>query len=144
VRSINEIQDELIEEFNFFNDWMEKYEHIITIGKELDDMPNSLKTDENLVRGCQSRVWLNGKMDGEQLIFEADSDAIITKGLVALMTKVLSGHTPTEIAEADLYFVERIGLKQHLSPNRANGLASMVQKMKYFALAYRAKMNESR
>lgn len=144
MKSINEIQDELIDEFSFFTDWMEKYEHIISTGKELDDMPDALKTDDNLVRGCQSRVWLNGKMDGEQLIFEADSDAIITKGLVALMTKVLSGHTPTEIAAAELYFVERIGLKQHLSPNRANGLASMVQKMKYYALAYHAKMNESR
>ncbi len=141
MKSINEIQDEVIEEFAFFGDWMEKYEHIISFGKQLPDLKEEAKTEDNLVKGCQSRVWLNAEMTDAQLTFEADSDAVITKGLVGLMVRVLSGHSPKEIAEADLYFVDEIGLKEHLSPNRANGLASMIKKMKMYGLAYQAKTN---
>ena len=139
MKGINEIQEEIIEEFSFFEDWMEKYEHIISFGKELPPIAEEHKTEENLVKGCQSRVWLNAQMQDGQLSFEADSDAIITKGLVGLMVRVLSGHSPKEIAEADLYFVDKIGLKEHLSPNRANGLVSMIKKMKMYGLAYAAK-----
>lgn len=140
--TIDQIQDEIIEEFSFFSDWMEKYEHIISFSKELAPMSEELKTEDHLVKGCQSRVWLSAEIDGEKLIFVADSDAIITRGLVALMVKVLSGHSPKEIVNADLYFVDRIGLKEHLSPNRSNGLVSMIKKMKLFALAHATKMKE--
>jgi cysteine desulfuration protein SufE len=140
--TINETQDEIIEEFGFFTDWMEKYEHIISFSKELSHMDEGLKSEDNLVKGCQSRVWLHAEMDHGKLTFIADSDAIITRGLVALMVKVLSGHSPKEIANADLYFVDRIGLKEHLSPNRSNGLVSMIKKMKLYAIAHAAKMNE--
>lgn len=142
AQSINEIQDEIIDEFSFFGDWMEKYEHIISFGKELPSIDDTLKSEDNLVKGCQSRVWLAAEMQDGKLSFEADSDAIITKGLVGLMVRVLSGHQPEEIASADLYFVDQIGLKEHLSPNRANGLASMIKKMKLYALAYQAKTKE--
>lgn len=137
---INSIQDEIIEEFGFFDEWMEKYEHIISYGKGLAPMDEALKTDDNLVQGCQSRVWMHASMDDKGLIhFTADSDAVITKGIAGLMVRVLSGHSPTEVTEADLYFIDRIGLKEHLSPNRANGLVSMIKKIKMYALAYRAK-----
>lgn len=139
MKTINEIQDEVIEEFAFFDDWMDKYEHLISFGKNLAPMDESLKTEENLVRGCQSRVWLHaGEREGK-LTFCADSDAVITRGIAALMVRVLSGHTSSEIANANLYFVDRIGLKEHLSPNRANGLVSMIKKMKMYALAHEAK-----
>ncbi len=138
-KNINAIQDEIIEEFSFFTDWMEKYEHIIEYGKGLPSLEESLKNDDNIVKGCQSRVWLHADMNEEKLCFQADSDAIITKGLVGLMVRVLSGHSPEEIATADLYFIDQIGLKEHLSPNRANGLASMIKKIKMYALAYDAK-----
>lgn len=138
-KNIIAIQDEIIEEFSFFTDWMEKYEHIIEYGKGLPSLEESLKNDDNIVKGCQSRVWLHADMNEEKLCFQADSDAIITKGLVGLMVRVLSGHSPEEIATADLYFIDQIGLKEHLSPNRANGLASMIKKIKMYALAYDAK-----
>lgn len=138
MKSINEIQDEIIEEFSFFENWMDKYEHIISFAKELDPISEEAKVEENLVKGCQSRVWLNAEMKENLLAFEADSDAIITKGLVGLMVRVLSGHPPKEIAEADLYFVDQIGLREHLSPNRANGLASMIKKMKLYSIAFEA------
>ena len=140
--TINDIQDEIIEEFSFFGDWMEKYEHIIDFGKQLPQINEDFKTEENLVKGCQSQVWLNASLTDGKLHFDADSDAIITKGLVGLMVRVLSDHSPEEIAEADLYFVDEIGLKEHLSPNRANGLVSMIKKMKMYALAYKAKMED--
>lgn len=139
MADIKAIQDEIIDEFSFFGDWMEKYEHIIEFGKQLPEIDASLKTEENLVKGCQSQVWLHAELDGNHLNFNADSDAVITKGLVGLMVRVLSGHSPKEIAEADLYFVDQIGLKEHLSPNRANGLVSMIKKMKMYAVAYQAK-----
>lgn len=140
--TINEIQDEIIEEFEFFGDWMEKYEHIIDFGKGLSGIDEELKTDENLVKGCQSRVWLHAHTDADRLKFEADSDAVITKGLIGLLIKVLDNQDPQEIANADLYFIDEIGLKEHLSPNRSNGLVSMVKKMKFYAMAHAAKNDQ--
>ena len=142
AQSINDIQNEVIDEFSFFTDWMEKYEHIIEFGKQLSPIEEAYKIEDNLVKGCQSRVWLHAETENGLLHFKADSDAIITKGLVGLMVRVLSGHAPEEIAKADLYFVDRIGLKEHLSPNRANGLVSMIKKMKMYALAYQAKTQD--
>lgn len=130
-------QGQIIEEFDMFPDWMEKYEHIIELGKELDPIAEADKIDDNLIKGCQSRVWLKASLNDEgKVIFSADSDAIITKGLVALMIRVLSDAKPMEIASADLHFLEAIGLNTHLSPTRSNGLLSMVKKMKMYGLAY--------
>jgi len=137
--TINEIQDELIEDFAFFTDWMEKYEYIIQLGKEVPLIDERYKTDEYNIKGCQSKVWLFPEIRDGKVYFKADSDAIITKGLVSLMVKVLSGHTAKEIVDADLYFVDQIGLKEHLSPTRANGLLSMIKQMKLYALALQAK-----
>lgn len=134
--SINEIQDEIIEEFELFDDWADKYEYIIDLGKRLQGLPESEKTEENIIKGCQSRVWLNAHMKGDTLIFEADSEAVIVKGLVSLLIRVLSGHTPEEIVNANLYFLEKVGLQQHLAQTRSNGLASMVKQMKTYAVAY--------
>lgn len=139
--TINEIQDELIDDFAFYNDWMEKYEYIIQLGKELPLIEESNKQDQYIIKGCQSKVWLYPEMKDGKLEFTADSDAVITKGLVSLMVKVLSGHTPKEIADAELYFIDQIGLKEHLSPTRANGLLAMVKQMKLYALALQAKGN---
>lgn len=133
--TINEIQDELIEDFAFYGDWMEKYEYIIQLGKEVPLIEEQYKTDQFIIKGCQSKVWLYPELVDGKVIFKADSDAVITKGLVSLMVKVLSGHTPKEIAEADLYFIDQIGLKEHLSPTRANGLLAMVKQMKLYAIA---------
>ena len=133
-------QDQIIEEFDMFPDWMEKYEHIIELGKELDPLDESKKLDGNLIKGCQSRVWLSAELnDKGKVIFTADSDAIITKGLVALMIRVLSDAEPMEIASSDLRFLEVIGLKAHLSPTRSNGLLSMVKQMKMYGLAFSAR-----
>jgi len=137
--TINEIQDELIEDFSFFEDWMQKYEYIIQLGKELPLIDEQFKVENYIIKGCQSKVWLHPEMEDSKLVFKADSDAVITKGLVSLMIKVLSGHTPEEIAKADLYFIDQIGLKEHLSPTRANGLLSMVKQMKLYAIALHAK-----
>ncbi|RZF62442.1 SufE family protein [Sphingobacterium corticibacterium] len=133
--TINEIQDELIEDFSFYQDWMEKYEYIIQLGKEVPLIKEEYKKDDYIIKGCQSKVWLYPELRDGKVYFTADSDAIITKGLVSLMVKVLSGHTPQEIAQADLYFIDEIGLKEHLSPTRANGLLSMVKQMKLYAVA---------
>jgi|SRR5690606_23254273 len=133
--TINEIQDELIDDFSFYTDWMEKYEYIIQLGKEVPLIDEKYKTDNYIIKGCQSKVWLYPEMVDGKIYFKADSDAVITKGLVSLMVKVLSGHTPKEIAEADLYFIDKIGLKEHLSPTRANGLLAMVKQMKLYAIA---------
>jgi len=137
--TINEIQDELIDEFSLFGDWMEKYEYIIQLGKELPLIDPQYKTEENLIKGCQSKVWLHAEYSQGKVLFTADSDAIITKGLVGMVVRVLSGHTPQEITDADLYFVDRIGLKEHLSVTRSNGLVSMIKQMKLYALALRSK-----
>ena len=133
-------QEEIVEEFSFYEDWMETYEQLIEMGKELDALPDEHRLDEHLIRGCQSRVWLVAdKNEDRNVRFYADSDAIITKGLVALMVRVLDGLPPKEIAESDLWFIERIGLDKHLSPTRANGLHSMVQQMKRYGVAFQAK-----
>lgn len=136
--TINEIQDELIEEFELFDDWEGKYEYIIDLGKKLPKLADEYKTEDNIIKGCQSIVWLNAYMNGDKLIFEADSEAIIVKGLVSMLLKVLSGHTPEEILQADLYFIERVGLSSHLAQTRSNGLASMVKQMKAYAVAFQA------
>ena len=136
MKEINQIQDEIIEDFSLFDDWMGKYEHLIDFGKSLDGMEERYKVDENLVKGCQSRVWLYAENIEDKLIFYADSEAIITKGIVGLLLAVLSGQKPKDIVATDLYFVEKIGLKEHLSPSRANGLVSMIEKMKISALAH--------
>jgi len=133
--TINETQDELIEEFSLFNDWMEKYENIIQIGKELPLIEEQYKKDENLIKGCQAKVWLYAEHKNGKVYFTADSDAIITKGLVSMVVRVLSDHTPQEIVNADLYFVDKIGLREHLSVTRSNGLLSMIKQMKMYALA---------
>lgn len=133
MSTITELQNELIADFDVFEDWTSKYEYIIDLGKELYPLEEVYKTEENLVKGCQSRVWLHAFTQEGKLYFKADSDAIITKGLVGLMVRILSGHTPKEIAETPLFFLDKIGLHEHLSPNRSNGLASMIQKMKMYA-----------
>ena len=133
--AINDIQDELIEEFSLFGDWMEKYENIIQIGKELPLIEEQYKKDENLIKGCQAKVWLHAEHKNGKVYFTADSDAIITKGLVSMVVRILSDHTPQEIVSADLYFVDKIGLREHLSVTRSNGLLSMIKQMKMYALA---------
>jgi cysteine desulfuration protein SufE len=131
--TINEQQDEIIEEFELFSDWMDKYENIIEIGKELPLIDPKYKIPEKLIKGCQSSVWLQPEYKDGKVWFTADSDAIITKGLISMMVRVLSGHTPQEIVDADLYFINTIGLQSHLSPNRSNGLLSMLRQMKLYA-----------
>lgn len=133
--SITETEKEIIEEFEMFENWDDKYQYIIDMGKSLPALPENLKTDDRLIKGCQSRVWLHSALQDGKVIYHADSDAIITKGIVALMVRVLSGHTPEEIAQAPLNFIETIGLKSHLSPTRANGLLAMVKQMKLDAFA---------
>lgn len=134
--TINEKQDEIINDLKIYDDWMEKYEYIIDLGKELTPLDDALKTDDKLIKGCQSKVWLNAKEEKGIVIFQADSDAIIPKGIIAMMMYVLSHQKASDIANADLYFLDKIGLKNHLSPTRANGLAAMVKQMKLYALAY--------
>ena len=134
--SINEIQDQVVEDFSWYEDWTDKYEYIIDLGKTLEPLDEKYKLDENLITGCQSRVWLHAFMDGDILKFKADSEAIITKGIIGLLVKVLSGHTPKEVANADLYFLDKIGLQEHLSPTRANGLVSMVKQIRAYGVAY--------
>ena len=136
--TINEIQDELVDDFSLFGEWEDKYGYIIQMGKELPLIDAQYKKDENLIKGCQSRVWLHTDYKDGKVIFTGDSDAIITKGLIAMVIKVLSGHTPEEITNADLYFVDKIGLKEHLSVTRSNGLVSMIRQMKMYALALRS------
>ena len=137
--TINEKQDQIIEDFELFDDWMQKYEYIIQLGKELPLIDEQYKTDDNLIRGCQSRVWLHADYKDGKLFFTGDSDALITKGLVSMVVQVLSGHTPKEIADAEIYFIDAIGLRSHLSPTRSNGLLSMLKQMKMYAIAYLSK-----
>ena len=132
--TINEIQDEIIDEFSFFDDWMDKYESIIDLGKKLPLIDASAKSDDKLIKGCQSRVWLDATADGEKVQFTADSDAVITKGIISLLIRVMNNQPAKEIAEQELYFIDKIGLKEHLSPTRSNGLLSMVKQMKMYAL----------
>ena len=140
--SIDQIQDGIIADFAFFSDWMEKHEYIIELGKNLPVIDDRYKDEDHLIKGCQSRVWLHADLDGDLVRFTADSDAIITRGIIALLIQVLSNQTPEAIASADLYFIEKIGLKEHLSPTRANGLLSMVKQMKLYGLALATKVNE--
>ena len=140
MQTINEIQDEVIEEFLELDDWMDRYQLLIDLGEESDILDEEDKTDSNLIDGCQSRVWLVCDEAGGRLTFRAESDALIVKGIVSLLLRVVSGHTPDEILDADLYFIERIGLRDHLSPTRSNGLLAMVKQMRMYALAYKTKL----
>lgn len=139
METINEVQDEIIEEFSGFDDWMDKYQLLIDMGSEQEPLPEEYKTEQNLIDGCQSRVWLQADYREGRVVFRAESDALIVKGIVDLLVRVLSGHTPQEILDADLYFIDRIGLKEHLSPTRSNGLVAMLKQMKMYALAFKAK-----
>lgn len=136
---IEEIENEIVEEFEMFDDWMQKYEHIIDLGKSLPMIEEKYKTEDKIIKGCQSRVWLHSELINGKVVFTADSDAIITKGMVALMIRVLSDHTPDEIINAKLEFIDKIGLTKHLSPTRSNGLVSMIKQMKLDAIAFKAK-----
>lgn len=140
MQTINEIQDEVIEEFLELEDWMDRYQLLIDLGEESEILDEADKTDGNLIDGCQSRVWLVCNEVGGRLMFRAESDALIVKGIVTLLLRVVSGHTPDEILDADLYFIERIGLRDHLSPTRSNGLLAMVKQMRMYALAYKTKL----
>lgn len=139
METIDETQDEIIEEFNAFNEWMDKYQLLIDMGNEQPPLPEEYKTEQNLIDGCQSRVWLQADYQSGRVAFRAESDALIVKGIVHLLVRILSGHTPQEILDADLYFIERTGLKEHLSPTRSNGLSAMLKQMKMYALAFKAK-----
>ncbi len=141
--TIEQRQQEIISEFSMFSDWMQKYEYIIELGKDLPLINEQFKTDDNLIKGCQSRVWLHAEMKDDKIQFSADSDAIITKGLVALVVRVLSDASPKEIAAVDLHFVKDIGLNEHLSQTRSNGLASMIKQMKNYAIAFELKGRET-
>jgi cysteine desulfuration protein SufE len=138
--TIKEIQKELIEEFSLFDDWMQKYEYLIELGKTLPIIDASLKTENRLIKGCQSKVWLHAELENDKVVYTADSDAIITKGIVALLIRVFSNQKPEAILEADTRFIDEIGLKDHLSPTRANGLVSMIKQMKLYAVAYQAQL----
>ena len=141
MKSINEIQEEIIEEFSGFEDWMDKYSLIMDMASSLEPLEDKYKNDGNLIEGCQSRVWLQADFVDGKIIFKGDSDALIVKGIVAMLINTLSGHSPKEILESDLFFIEKIGLKENLSPTRSNGLASMVKQMKLYALAFETKNN---
>ncbi|AOW20979.1 SufE family protein [Urechidicola croceus] len=138
--TIKEIQEEIIDEFSLFDDWMQRYEYIIDLGKSLDLIVEDKKIDENIIKGCQSKVWLAADFNDDTISFTADSDAILTKGIVALLLRVFSNQTPQDILDADTNFINEIGLKEHLSPTRANGLVSMIKKIKLYALGYQSKL----
>ena len=140
MSTINELQDEVIAEFGDFDDWMDKYQLLIDLGSEQTPLDPADKTDDYLIEGCQSRVWLRAELRDGLVFFRAESDALIVKGIVALLIRVLSGHTPREILDADLYFIDRIGLREHLSPTRSNGLLAMVKQMRVYALAFEQKL----
>ena len=139
MKTINELQDEVIEEFSELDDWMDRYQLLIDLGNEQAPLAEQYKTEQNLIEGCQSRAWLQADYADGLVHFQAESDALIVKGIISLLIQVVSGHTPDEILESDLYFIERIGLKEHLSPTRSNGLLAMVKQMRMYALAFKAK-----
>ena len=139
--AIKEIQDEIIDEFSMFDDWMQRYEYIIELGKNLPLIDPQYKTEDNIIKGCQSKVWLKGDQISDKVVFTADSDAILTKGIIAILIRVFSNQEPKAILNADMGFIDDIGLKEHLSPTRANGLVSMIKQIKMYALAYDAKNN---
>ena len=138
--NINAIQDEIIEEFNSFDDWMDRYSLLIDYGNGLEPFPELAKTEQNLIDGCQSKVWFTAEMQDGKFIYKGDSDAILVKGIVALLIRVLSGHTPKEIVDTNLYFIDEINLREHLSPTRSNGLNAMLKQMQLFALTYQAQI----
>lgn len=140
--NIKERQEEIVEEFSMFEDWMDKYEYLISLGKELPLIDESKKVDDRLIKGCQSRVWLDAELKDGKVVFTADSDAVITKGIISLMIRVLNDSSPEEIINEDLTFIDEIGLKEHLSPTRSNGLVSMVKQMKMYALAYQTQLKD--
>lgn len=142
--TIDQIQDEVVEEFSAFDDWMDKYALLIDLGNSLPPLDERYKTENNLIEGCQSRVWLHAECDGGRIHFQAESDAVIVKGIVSLLIKVLSGHTPQEILDAHLYFIEQIGLTEHLSPTRSNGLLAMVKQMRLYAMVFKAREEEQK
>ena len=133
---IDEIQNEIVEEFSLFEDWMQKYEYIIELGKTIKPIDNKIKVDSNLIKGCQSKLWLHAELKNGKVIYTADSEAIITKGIAAVLLRVFSNQTPVDIINSDVDYIDKIGLKEHLSPTRANGLVSMVKQLKYYALAF--------
>ena len=133
---IKEIQEEIVDEFSMFDDWMERYEYIIELGKKLPLIQEEFKTDNNLIKGCQSKVWLKGEQNNDKIVFTADSDAILTKGIIAILIRTFSNQSATDILNADMDFIDQIGLKEHLSPTRANGLVSMIKNIKMYALAF--------
>lgn len=137
--TIKDIQDEIVDEFSMFDDWMQRYEYIIELGKNLPLIKEEYKVDENLIKGCQSKVWLQGEKDNDKIVFTADSDAILTKGIIAILIRVFSNQTPKDIIDAEMDFIDEIGLKEHLSPTRANGLVSMIKNIKMYALAFNTK-----
>ena len=139
--SIRQKQDEIVSEFALFDDWMQKYEYMIELGKSLPLISENNKTDDNIIKGCQSKVLLHAELNKNKINFTADSDAIITKGIIAILLRVFSGHHPTEIIESDTEFIDKIGLKEHLSPSRANGLGSMIKQLKMYAIAYQTKLS---
>jgi cysteine desulfuration protein SufE len=139
-RSINEIQDEIIDEFSMFDDWMQRYEYMIELGKSLELIDEKYKTDDYTIKGCQSKVWVFAELKDQFIQFTADSEAIITKGIIALLLRVFSGQKPQDILDAELYFIDQIGLKEHLSPTRANGLLSMIKQIKLYAVAYQTQI----
>ncbi len=139
--SIQEIQEEIVDEFSMFDDWMQRYEYMIDLGKSLPLIENQYKTDDNIIKGCQSRVWVHAELDHDKLIFTADSDAIITKGIIAILIRAFSNQRPKDIINADTDFIDEIGLKEHLSPTRANGLVSMIKQLKLYAVAYQTQLN---
>jgi cysteine desulfuration protein SufE len=137
--TINDVQNQIVEEFSIFDDWMDRYQQLIDLGSDLKPIEDNKRTDQYLIKGCQSKVWVDAEMNNGIITFTADSDAIITKGIVALLIRVLNNRTPKEILDAELYFIDKIGLKENLSPTRSNGLVSMVKQMKMYALAYQSK-----
>ena len=139
--TINEIQDNIVEDFSSFDDWMDKYALLIDLGNSLEPLDEKYKTPDNIIEGCQSRVWLQADYEDGKIKFKGESDAVIVKGIVSLLINVMSDHTPDEILNSDLYFIDKIGLKEHLSPTRSNGLVSMVKQMRLYAMAYTAKEN---
>jgi len=138
---IKEIQENLVDEFSMFEDWMEKYEYMIDLGKTMPLIDESLKTEDRIIKGCQSKVWLNAELEEGKVVYTADSDAIITKGIIAILIRVFSNQQPQDILDSDTNFIDKIGMKEHLSPTRANGLVSMIKQMKLYAVAYQAQLN---
>ncbi|WP_019670971.1 SufE family protein [Eudoraea adriatica] len=139
--SIEEIQNEIVEEFSMFDDWMQRYEYMIELGKSLPLIEEQYKTEDNIIKGCQSKVWVHAELEGDKLVFTADSDAIITKGIIAILIRAFSNQKPKDIIEANTDFIDKIGLKDHLSPTRANGLVSMIKQLKLYAIAYQTQLN---